>query len=219
MLAGARRDEDGVYAATLEDEIIALLLFYQRDAFTGLRFVADIGAWWDTYGTVVRGGSLGPIVGELPELRDPLAASAAMVERVVGAPVTPLLGDMALRRRRTSWAMHLVDWRLVDARRVAQDPDPRLLADMVLIDMMMTPSGQYWAFARRCVLQHPAAFAESEGLPETPRARDHIRRVRRALERTLKGSGYLLWTAWRLRGGKWLHPLPPEETGLDVRSA
>jgi hypothetical protein len=41
---------DGMRRLEPVEQLAALLLFYARDGFLGLRFVADIAAWWDRHG-------------------------------------------------------------------------------------------------------------------------------------------------------------------------
>ena len=50
MLARSHRHDGGRRRAQPTDELAALLLFFARDGFLGLRLAADLAAWWDTCG-------------------------------------------------------------------------------------------------------------------------------------------------------------------------
>ena len=65
------------------DGLIALMLFYARDGFAGLRFPADAAAWWD----VKCAGSAGPAPGELVAERYPrLVAPVSVASTSAGRP-------------------------------------------------------------------------------------------------------------------------------------
>ena len=66
------------------DDLVALLLFYARDGFTGLRFPADIAAWLDRHPTLAPPDALAAAAREYPELAAALAAAARAVERAIG---------------------------------------------------------------------------------------------------------------------------------------
>lgn len=72
------------------DGLIALMLFYARDGFAGLRYPADAAAWWD----VRCVGSAGPGAAELvadryPRLMAPVSVASALVSKLAGVPAQP----------------------------------------------------------------------------------------------------------------------------------
>jgi hypothetical protein len=201
MLERSELDDAGIRRATPADELAALLLFYQRDSFLGLKLAADIAAWWDEYGWELPCSALAPIADEHPELRDALLVSAAVVERLVGAPATGLVGGPPLRPRRAAWAARLGDWSYGEIT-------PQMIANLSLIDWLLTPRGAQGAYARRYLFQPPLTFAREHGLPEEPRLRDHARRSAHGVVRIGKAQARLGLALWQLRGGRFWRPLP-----------
>ena len=67
-------------------ELAALLLFYARDGFTGLRQAADLGAWWDRFGGELPPGGIGEIAAAYPQLAPALEAALKVAETSVGLP-------------------------------------------------------------------------------------------------------------------------------------
>jgi Uncharacterised nucleotidyltransferase len=70
------------------DGLIALMLFYARDGFAGLRFPADAAAWWD----LRCEGSDSPlstdaVVDCYPELAAPVRVASNLLAELVGVPV------------------------------------------------------------------------------------------------------------------------------------
>jgi hypothetical protein len=87
-LARARRPAAG---ASLEmqplDGLIALMLFYARDGFAGLRFPADVAAWWDLRCAGMTGPSPVDIVAQqYPALTAPVTVASRLLSELVGAP-------------------------------------------------------------------------------------------------------------------------------------
>jgi hypothetical protein len=70
------------------DGLIALMLFYTRDGFAGLRFPADAAAWWDLR---CEGSgnplSTGDVVDCYPELAGPVRVASNLFDEIVGVPV------------------------------------------------------------------------------------------------------------------------------------
>ena len=107
----ARADTSGAWpTADPGDELAALLLFYARDGFYGLRTAADTAAWWDRYGP---GDGAEPLlarhVRDYPQLRPALATAARVAERTVGVPAAAVVPT---ERPRTSerLAARLANW-------------------------------------------------------------------------------------------------------------
>jgi Uncharacterised nucleotidyltransferase len=200
MLQRSVLDDRGVRRLDRADELAALLLFYQRDSFVALRLAADIAAWWDAYEADLPPGGLERVAAEHPELRDALSVSAAVVEKLVGVPATPLLPESRLRPRRSAWAERLADWRYgVDTK--------QSIANAALIDLLLTPRGAIGQYVRRYLFQPPAMFAREYGLPEGPRRRYRFRRAGHAAARAGKAAGRYAYAVWRVRGGRtWAPP-------------
>jgi hypothetical protein len=125
------------------DELAALLLYYARDGFTGLRQACDLGAWWDRFGTEVRDGALGETSATYPELAPALAAALARAQSAVGLPAS--LGRRALGSRQRI-AVQLAD------REPVYRSKEQLFAEIGLIDGLLTPPGNLAAFVRRQVI-------------------------------------------------------------------
>jgi hypothetical protein len=128
------------------DELASLLLFYARDGFIDLRLAADLGAWWDTFGSRVGGGALGELVGSHPALGRVLAAAANVAEKIVGLPpATQLFASDHKLTRRDRIAVRL-------ANPNPHASHPQLYADMSLVDGLLAPPGGLGAFLRRQLL-------------------------------------------------------------------
>lgn len=127
------------------DELAALLLFYARDGFIGLRLATDLSAWWEVYGTDLPPGALDELLLIYPALARVIPAAVEAAEKTVGLPAAQIIGDM-----------HKLGLRERTAVRLA-NPNPhsshsQLYADMGLIDGLLTPKGEFGAFVRRQVL-------------------------------------------------------------------
>jgi hypothetical protein len=123
------------------DELAALLLFYARDGFVGLRLASDLGARWDVYGEELPPGGLEELLGAYPRWR-----ACCQLRRVWWSGW---------------WERIFADARRLGVRqRVAvqlANPNPRssqsqLYADMGLIDGLLAPRGGFGAFVRRRLL-------------------------------------------------------------------
>jgi hypothetical protein len=127
------------------DELAALLLYYARDGFAGLRLATDISAWWDVLGDELQPGALGELLGLYPELARVLRVAVVVAEKVVGLPAKRILGTLPRLHVRELLAARLAD------------PNPRgtnaqIFADMGLIDGLLAPTGGFAAFLRRQVI-------------------------------------------------------------------
>ena len=124
------------------DELAAMLLFYARDGFIGLRHAVDLGAWWDVFGERLAPRALGEVTGEYPALEPALAVAVRVAERTVGIPAGQLVGGAAKLRARDRVALRL-------AEPYPHSSEAQLYADMGLIDGLLTPPGGLRAFAGR----------------------------------------------------------------------
>jgi hypothetical protein len=180
MLRRAAPGPDGLLRAQPDDLAAALLLFYARDGFHGVRLAADIAAWWDRNGAGVGHGFLESHARRHPRLAPALTAAAAAAERVTGTPAVAWLGEAAATGRRVGVATRLADWTQSGDR-------DQLAANVSLVDGLLGPRGSLGAFARRQL------FAQPGGRPAGHAAKMCAR--------------YAL-ALWRVRGGREWAPAP-----------
>jgi hypothetical protein len=139
------------------DELVALLLFYSRDGFTGLKLLADIAAWWDRYGDDgFDGKDFAALLGEHPALAPACAAANMVAAPLIGLPTLAQRGD-----RRTTLAVRLANWNL------SGDID-QIKANVTLVDGLLAPKGTIGAFVRRHLLLSRERLEDYYHLP--PRA-------------------------------------------------
>lgn len=141
-------DPSGHWRPAPADELAALLLFYARDGFVGLRLATDLGAWWDTHGQQLPSGALDEPLAVYPQLARVLRAAAAAARQTVGLPAERIIAGSPRLGRRERIAVRLAN------------PNPRssrsqLYADTGLIDGLLMPPGDLGAFVRRHVLPPP----------------------------------------------------------------
>lgn len=123
------------------DRLIALLLYYARDGFTGMRQATDLAAWWDRFGAGLGGGELEVRLASYPQLRPAVCAAVRVADRTVGLPSAALLNGSRLGSRgRVAVA-------LADPRPYATMQ--QLYAEIALIDGLLTPSGGFAAYFSR----------------------------------------------------------------------
>jgi len=69
------------------DGLIALMLFYARDGFAGLRLPADVAAWWDLRCASIAGPSPADFVAQrYPALAAPVSVASSLLRGLVGVP-------------------------------------------------------------------------------------------------------------------------------------
>jgi hypothetical protein len=69
------------------DGLIALMLFYARDGFSGLRFPADVAAWWDLRCAASSVPSPAELVTQrYPALAAPVTVASRLLSELVGVP-------------------------------------------------------------------------------------------------------------------------------------
>jgi hypothetical protein len=182
MLKGASRNADGILRARPEHEYAALLLFWARDGFAGLRLAADIAQWWDIHGSDLDPLAIARIIDRHPALRRALVAAGWYADVVAGVPAGPQFGDSLARwRRHPPPVARIGNWSLAGG-------DEQIRANITLADLLMTPSGGRLAFVRRNI---------GQGDPTQPAV----------LHGARLGVRYGL-AAWALRGGRFWTPLP-----------
>jgi Uncharacterised nucleotidyltransferase len=134
MLRRARTGEDGYLHPRPADELTALLLAYAREGFAGLRQLADITTWWDTFGHVLDSGELDEVAELDPGIVRPVATSAAIAQRLGGLPADRLLSQTLLCRASRA-AARLSNWPL-------RGPHPQIGANVTLTDWFLALPGQ-----------------------------------------------------------------------------
>jgi Uncharacterised nucleotidyltransferase len=158
------------------DELAALLLFYARDGFVGLRLASDLGAWWDVYGAELEPGALDELLHTYPAFARVIPVAVEVAERIMGLPAAQLIGDLPRLGLRESVAVRLAN------------PNPRssrsqLYADMGLIDGLLMPRGDFGAFVRRQVLPPPEVLDQQARQAARRQARSSFGRAAGVLAR------------------------------------
>jgi hypothetical protein len=126
-------------------QLTALLLFYARDGFIGLRLASDLAAWWDAFATELPAAALQQLLGSYPALRRPVLAASIVAERMVGLCATQILAPGLAPGLRERVALRMAN------------PHPRasraqLYADAGLIDCLLAPPGGVRDSLRRQLL-------------------------------------------------------------------
>jgi hypothetical protein len=120
------------------DGLAALILFYARDGFAGLRMPADAAAWWDTR---CAGLNADKIIEETairyPELGGALRLGAEMLGALVGLPTCQRTESVRLRAA-GELATPFQEITLAEAR-----------AKVGLVDLLLAPPGGARAALRR----------------------------------------------------------------------
>jgi hypothetical protein len=186
------------------DELAALLLFFERDSFFGLRYAADLAGWWDAHVAHLPASPLDPVMEEHPELRQALLSSAIVADRLVGVPVDRLVSARWRVARRARLATRLANW--------TRDGDDRAASTtMSMVDCLLAPRGGGREFLRRYSFQPAAVFAEAHQLPPQARVRPALWRMAHGLVRSARMAAAYACTAWSLRGGRHCVPVPTAE--------
>lgn len=126
------------------DELTALLLFYARDGFTGLRQATDLGAWWDAFGAELSPAALAESARSYPALAPALAAALTAAKRTVHFPAERATGGSVALGARGRIAVRLADPHPYDSQ-------AQLFAEIGLIDGLLAPPRGLLAFLRRQV--------------------------------------------------------------------
>ena len=153
------------------DGLIALMLFYARDGFAGLRFPADAAALWD----VKFAGSAGPAPGDLvaelyPGLMAPVSVASSLLVGLVGIP----LGHPRVAPFRWRVAAGLASPFLDGGRLQAE-------ANAGLTDLLLAPPSAAGDALRRVMRNAPADRFQPAAGPSPPAraALSHVLRVAR----------------------------------------
>jgi len=161
-------DPSGDWRPAPADELAALLLFYARDGFVGLRLASDLSAWWDACGADLPPGALDELVRTYPAFARVIPVAIRVAEKTVGLPAAEIMRvpKLGLRER---MAVRLAN------------PNPhssqsQLYADMGLIDGLLMPQGGFSAFMRRQVLPPPEVLDQQARHAARRRARSPLGR-------------------------------------------
>jgi hypothetical protein len=138
-------DPSGQWRPAPADELAALLLFYARDGFVGLRLASDLSAWWDRYGSELSPGALGRLLHAYPALARVIPVAARAAGQTVGLPASRVLGGIHKLGLRERAAVRLANPNPHSSR-------PQIYADIGLIDGLLMPPGGFGAFVQRNVL-------------------------------------------------------------------
>jgi hypothetical protein len=203
LLANSRK-----HGAFLEpeprDDLAALMLFYARDGFYGLRSAVDIAAWCDLHPQEGDHG-IERHWREYPRLRRPFAAAALATERVVGIPAAELVPDSGRVGLTPRLAANLANWNQVG------DPD-QLRANIATVDGLLSPPGELRHFLRRELFVTREEIGSMYQLPASARWRITAMRPVHAAKIALRHLAGL-WLAWRpprsRRAGEWRAGQPP----------
>ena len=157
-------DPSGGWRAEPAAELIALLLFYARDGFAGLRQATDISAWWDAFGADLPPDAVPGLLRAYPALARAIRGAAEAAHATVGLPAAQIIGSGVKVGARERLAARLAD------------PSPRsseaqLYADMGLIDGLLTPTGGLRAFVGRQLLPPAEVLDEQSRHASRARAR------------------------------------------------
>jgi hypothetical protein len=196
-MLGRSRVVDRVRHLEPIDQFAALLLFYARDGFNGLRLAADIGAWWDRYGDADTLRHLERRVVEHPELAEAWRAALTTVSPLVGLPTTAISGALHPRTRRGALACRMCNWDL------RGDVD-QIHANVLLVDGLLSPRQQLGAFIRRDVILPQLELSKTYGVAPDSRLRVARWRAWHAAKMLVR---YVLGLA-RLTGGRSWSALP-----------
>jgi hypothetical protein len=173
-LARAALGPSGIRRLRREDELAALLLFYARDGFAGLRHAIDAAAWWDANGAARDGVPvLDRVVAAHPALGRALTASAVVLDRLVGIPAAALVeapGCLPWCSRR---AVRL-------ANPLMAGTPAQITAEVTLVDGLLAPGGGRRAFLRRRALPSEQQLpADLRGRPMAVARTAHVLRLLR----------------------------------------
>jgi hypothetical protein len=192
MLQHATSGRDGCLFPTVSDELIALLLFYARDGMVGLRLLADLTGWWDSFGSVLSAGEVDELVREYPPIIPGVATAALTAKHLGGLPAEDLFEADILSRASHS-AIRLSNW-CVRGRR------SEIAANLFMIDCLICPPDQWRELVRRHLWRDDAALGDEwsdSGLSRSALMRARILHLTRV-------SGRCLIALWRLRhDGEW----------------
>lgn len=146
LLALSRHGDSGLREPTPAHGLAALLLFWIRDGLIGLRYPADIAAWWDRSGAEIAPGAIGEIAAAHPRIERALHAASVTATEIVTLPPAPFAPLLSAPGRRGTLACRLANWS-------GRGDHDQTEANRVLIDSLVSPPGGQWSFVRRQLLR------------------------------------------------------------------
>jgi hypothetical protein len=194
LLARSRKGTSTLLEPEPSDDLAALMLFYARDGFYGLRKAVDIAAWCDRHSTADQ--PLARHWREYPLLRPTFAAAALAAEHAVGVTAEALLPRAAPIPNRSRLAARLASWNQVG------DID-QLAANIALVDALLSPPRELRHFARRELFVSRAEIESMYDLPPSARRRVTALRAVHA-PKVLARHAAGLWSAFRPPRGRSL---------------
>jgi hypothetical protein len=202
LLARATPDHWRGRIPTPQDELAILLISLAKDAFIGLRYVADIAAWWDTYGDSSDEPPLADTMRAHPELRSSILAASRVAERLAGVPALAVHGQRARPAFRTRLAVRLAD--PTAPRSVAQATSEVSLVDLLLSPWRRVPS----------VLRRHREISHTHGLRARSSSRNgRLATLRYDTEGILRLIPRFVATAGRVLRGPASRPLDDRSVG------
>jgi hypothetical protein len=199
------RMRDGVRQLDDLDELAALLLFYARDGLAGLRYAADVAAWWDRHGSPTVSARLEGLMAEHPELAEPWRAALLAAMAIGGLPDDAAPPSCRPRSRRGGLAVRLANWDL------SGEPD-QVNANVAFMDGLLAPRPVLRAFLRRQLLPASTALPTPRGPEPAADSRHRDRGGRHAAKLLLR----FILALWRLRRGRRWSALPASVGQPDV---
>jgi hypothetical protein len=178
ILREGKKDEEGIRKPSPPAGFAALLLFYAKDGFAGLRLPADIAAYADALKSDTWAEELDELVAFDPDVSPALRVASVVAQRIVGTRPVPSALPLSGRE---DLASRLANWRL------SGDPD-QMRAVIRLVDALLTPP------ARR------RYFVSSRFAPFATRRRNAAY-LAKTLVRWVPA-----WAS--VRGGRFAHPWP-----------
>jgi hypothetical protein len=192
---------DGVRQPTVEDELAALMLYYERDGFVGLRYPNDLAAWHAQFGSVIQRDVLDELCDQHPALSRSWQAANKMCHIIVGA-------CLESTRNRDSWradvATRFADWDFTDSSEQAS-------VNTLAIDALCGPRETLGAWVRR------ALFPPVETLVGLDPAMPRFQRQAGQALHPLKMLGRLLYAAAIVAQRGHYRPLPVAAAALAPR--
>jgi hypothetical protein len=153
------------------DGFIALMLFYARDGFAGLRFPADAAAWWDLKCADSVGSAAGDLVAErYPRLVAPVSVASNLLVGLVGVPPEPARAGPFRWRVAAGLASPFLE----GGRQQAE-------ANASLIDLLLAPPSGAGDALRRVMRNAPVDRSQAVARASRPRraSLSHVVRVAR----------------------------------------
>jgi hypothetical protein len=157
-------DQVGSWRPAPADELAALLQFYARDGFAGLRMATDLASWWDAFGADLKTGALDELGDVYPSLKRLISTATRVGQKVVGLPSSRILTHPSRADLRDRLAIRLAN----------PHPDvseAQLFAEMGLIDGLLMPRGGAIAFVKRQLVLPREVLDEHDRRASTQRVR------------------------------------------------